>query len=304
MDQEFKNLFAGNEERFLTFTSMKQREDGKSVPDYRTIKRGVSDEDWLRHIKGEMSLGLSPLHNGMVKWGAIDVDIYPVLENDDEVETLMKAWHDPCLIARSKSGGVHIIAFARDWVPAERMRAYLEAKRNGVLDPDVIKHAGEVFPKQSEGNGSQMNLPAFGRERQVLAWRSETVIAYITDNNPVQWDHVAADCHVSEGVMANSILAALTPKPRARTQKTRERKKSAGGFKYPDQSEGRRDYLFKCAASARSRGADKEQLEEIIATVNDSFADPDHKYGVKGPITDGSVASLVEIGGWRNLRVT
>jgi len=147
MDQEFKNIFAGNEERFLTFTNLKQREDGKSVPDYRTIKRGVSDQDWARHIKGETSLGLSPLRDGKVKWGAIDVDLYPVLESDDEVEALMKAWRDPCLIARSKSGGVHIIAFSNDWVPAERMRAYLEAKRNAVLTPEVNRpeFTGECF---------------------------------------------------------------------------------------------------------------------------------------------------------------
>lgn len=284
MDQEFKNIFAGNEERFLTFTSMKQRDDGKSVPDYRTIKRGVSDQDWARHLKGETSLGLSPLRDGMVKWGAIDVDLYPVLESDDDVEAIMKAWHDPCLIARSKSGGVHIIAFTRDWVPADRMRAYLEAKRDAVLAPDVIEHAKEVFPKQNDGDGSQMNLPAFGNERRVLAWRSATVIATVSDDHPVQWDDVEADCYVSEGAMADTVFAALTPKPKARARKPRERKKSAGGFKHPGQSEGRRDYLFKCAASARSRGADKEQLEEIVATVNDSFSDPDHEHGIKGPI--------------------
>ncbi len=115
--------------------------------------------------QGRTSLGLSPLRDGKVKWGAIDVDLYPVLESDDEVAALMKAWHDPCLIARSKSGGVHIIAFTQDWVPAERMRAYLEAKRNAVLTADVIEHAKEVFPKQKDGNGSQMNLPAFGGQR-------------------------------------------------------------------------------------------------------------------------------------------
>lgn len=288
MDQEFKNLFAGNQERFLTYDpkTLKPRDDGKMVPDYRTINRGVSDQDWVRHIEGEKSLGLSPLNDGMVKWGAIDVDIYPILENEDDVEALMKAWRDPCLVARSKSGGVHIIAFADDWVPADRMRAYLIAKRDAVLDPEVIKHAGEVFPKQSEGSGSQMNLPAFGNERQVIAWRSATVIAYVTDDNPVQWDQVEVDCNVSEGTMADALLAALTPKSKARKKRTTERKKSAGGFKHPEQSEGRRDYLFKCAASARSRGADKEQLEEIIVMVNDSFADPDHEYGAKGPITD------------------
>lgn len=299
MDQEFKNIFAGNEERFLTFTSMKQREDGKSVPDYRTIKRGVSDQDWARHLKGETSLGLSPLRDGMVKWGAIDVDLYPVLESDDEVEAIIKAWQDPCLIARSKSGGVHIIAFTRDWVPAERMRAYLEAKRDAVLAPDVIEHAKEVFPKQNDGDGSQMNLPAFGNERRVLAWRSATVIATVTDDHPVQWEYVEADCHVSEGLMADTVFAALTPKPKARARKPRERKKSAGGFKRPTEGkpmEGRNTFLFHVGASARARGADNDQLEEIIRAVNDEFADPDSEFGDKGPLSERELVRVIQQG--------
>lgn len=297
MDQNFNNLFAGNEERFLTFTGTKQREDGKEVPDYRTIKRGVSDQDWARHLRGEASLGLSPLRDGMVKWGAIDIDLYPCLESDDEVEALMKAWRDPCLVARSKSGGVHIIAFSRDWVPAERMRGYLEAKRNAVLTGEALEEAREVFPKQNDGDGSQMNLPAFGDQRAVLAWRSATVIARVSDDHPVQWDHVEAECHVSEGVMADTVLAALTPKPKAKSKRTRERKKSAGGFKRPTEGkamEGRNSFLYHVGASARARGADNSQLDEIIRSVNDEFADPDSEFGNRGPLEERELVRVMQ----------
>lgn len=265
-----------NEERFLTFTGNEQRDGGKLVPDYRTINRGVSDQDWARHLKGDVSLGLSPLCDAMVKWGAIDVDIYPVIETDEELEALMKAWRDPCLVARSKSGGIHIIAFSREWIPAERMRKYLEAKRDAVLPAEVVEHAQEVFPKQTAGNGSQMNLPAFGGERQVLAWRSPSVVAYVSDDHPVQWDQVESECHVSEGVMADTVLSALTPKPKPKSRRTRERKKSFGGFKRPTDGqamEGRNSFLYHVGASARARGADNDQIEEIIRSVNDEFAD-------------------------------
>ena len=89
MDEHFKNLFAGSQKRFLTFTKMTMRDDGKQMPDYRTVDRCVTDADWARHLNGDASLGLSPLDNGMVKWGAVDVDFYrkegPLLQNDDEV---------------------------------------------------------------------------------------------------------------------------------------------------------------------------------------------------------------------------
>lgn len=64
-----------------------------------------------------------------------------------------------------------MIAFTKDWVSAEVMRAYLTAKRDAVLPPEMLEHADEIFPKQNEGNGSQMNLPQFGSERPVLAWK-------------------------------------------------------------------------------------------------------------------------------------
>lgn len=297
MDQSFKNLFAGNEERFLTFTGNEQRDGGKLVPDYRTINRGVSDQDWARHLIGDVSLGLSPLRGGMVKWGAIDVDIYPVIETDEELEALMKAWQDPCLVARSKSGGIHIVAFSRDWIPAERMRKYLEAKRDAVLSAEVIEHAQEVFPKQTAGNGSQMNLPAFGNQRQVLAWRSPSVVAYVSDEHPVQWDQVEAECHVSEGVMADTVLSALTPKPKPKSRRTRERKKSFGGFKRPTDGqamEGRNSFLYHVGASARSRGADNDQLEEIVRSVNDEFADPDSEFGNRGPLEERELVRVIQ----------
>lgn len=286
MNEQFQNMFAGNEERFLTFTSMTQRNDGKMQPDYRTVDNTVTEQIWSRHLKGDASLGLSPLRNGMVKWGAVDVDLYPFLDERDDILNFVEAWGDPCLVARTKSGGVHIIAFSKEWVPAERMRRYLEVMRDAILRDAALDNAREVFPKQDDGNGSQMNLPAFGDQRPALAWSSASMCYFTSDENPVDWEHVERDCFVSEGRMADVIMSALTPKPKKPVKKARERKQYAGGFKRPDASDGRRDFLFKCAASARARGAEEDQLHEIIATVNEEFANPDHEYARKGPITD------------------
>lgn len=289
MDEHFKNLFAGSQTRFLTFTTMTERDDGKQMPDYRTFKRAPSDADWARHLKGEVSLGLSPLHDGMVKWGAVDVDFYrkegPLLQNDDEVAQFLKAWGDPCLIANTKSRGIHIIAFSKEPVDADVMRKYLEAKRDAVLEGDLLAAAKEIFPKQSEGDGSQMNLPSFGEARSVVGWSGSGIIAHVSPNHPADWAEIEARCHVSGDAMARTIVAALTPKKRGRPP-TQERKKYAGGFRRPKDAEGRRDYIWRCACSARERGADRDQLEEIIQQVNDEFADPQSEFGNKGPITD------------------
>ena len=121
----FQDLFVGNPERFLTFNlkSLDPRDaDGKMKPQYRTVKRArddgseLSTDEWAAiveaaisdHLSGRQSYGLSPLRDGKVRFAALDIDLYPFLETPDEIEQLAKAWGDPCLIARTKSGGVHI----------------------------------------------------------------------------------------------------------------------------------------------------------------------------------------------------
>lgn len=281
MDQTFIELFQGNQERFLTSTTTgRKRDDGKLVAKYRTVSAPVTDDVWEKHLNGKQSLGLSPLRDGKVKWGAVDVDYYPLELSDDELVGLLRNWGDPCVISRSKSGGIHIIAFADDWVDADTMRQYLTAKRDAVFEGELLDAAQEIFPKQDDGDGSQMNLPSFGEERAPLAY-SYNGTACIG----CKWDEVG---RVSEGDMAKAILAAMTPKPKKRGRSTRERK-SSGGFKRPTSGkgmEGRNSFLYSCGASARERGADDEQVEEIIRAVNEEFADESSEFGHKGPITD------------------
>ena len=111
MDKHFKELFAGNKERFLTYDphSTSKRDDGKTKVNYRTVNQPVDDDDWAAHLSGKRPLGLSPLRNGMVKWGAVDVDYYrddgPFFQSEEEVTAFLKAWGDPCLIANTKSRG-------------------------------------------------------------------------------------------------------------------------------------------------------------------------------------------------------
>ena len=302
MEMSFDELFAGNETRHLTYdpATMAPRDDGKMVPKYVTVDRAVDDRTWASHLKGKASLGLSPLRDGKVKWGAVDVDKYPIFDSQDDLKALVKAWGDPCLVARTKSGGVHIIAFTKDWVSADTMRRYLEIKRDAVLTGDARKHAQEIFPKQSDGAGSQMNLPQFGQERPVLIWADGDNYTFCNTTTAagnelgIDWERVHQKCFVSATQIEAVLLSALAVKPKAREQK--EKPRWAGGFKRPTSGkpmEGRNSYLYSCAASARARGADDAEVEETIRAVNQEFANPSHVFGDKGPITDEARIKLI-----------
>ncbi len=97
--------------------------------------------------------------------------------------------------------------------------------------------------------------------------------------------------------MADAVLAALTPKPKTRAKRTNQRRKSVGGFKRPTEGqamEGRNSFLYHCGASARGRGANNDQVEEIIRSVNDEFADPDTEFGNRGPLDERELMLVIQ----------
>ncbi len=306
----FNDLFQGNEERFLTFdpkTIGPRDADGKMMPKYRTVKRTRDDgtelsrDEWSNlldtaiadHLRGRQSYGLSPLRDGKVRFAALDIDLYPFLEKPDEVESFIKAWGDPCLLARTKSNGVHVYAFFDDWIDADKARRYIEIKRDAVLTKAAREKAQEVFPKQDTGDGSQINLPQCGDARPVLAWSSRGMIQLCNtttkmgDRVSVDWDDVAAKCRVHVALFFDTLMGDLAVKPQEREKK--EKPRWAGGFKRPTSGkgvEGRNSYLHSCGASARARGADDDETIEVIRSVNLEFEDPGHMFGGKGPLTD------------------
>lgn len=81
-----------------------------------------------------------------MKCGAIDIYVYHCLEAERDLIALMKKWGHPCLVSRSKSGGIHVIVFTRDWVDADVMRKFLAAKRDTALTPELLAYADEIFP--------------------------------------------------------------------------------------------------------------------------------------------------------------
>ena len=89
------------------------------------------------------SLGVCPINKeSKCKWGAIDLDNYkPDLK---ELFKKLKSINVPVIPIRSKSGGVHVYVFLKEYVPAMLMREKLHSIKHifGVEKPD------RIFPVQ------------------------------------------------------------------------------------------------------------------------------------------------------------
>jgi hypothetical protein len=127
-----------------------------------TRKEKVTAKLWEDHLSGKKPLGIICIReDGMVRWGSIDYDVYDanLLEL---VERVRKA-KLPLVPCRSKSGGLHLFMFTKEWVAASTMQSTLR---------DLAAQLGlaecEIFPKQTQvlverGDlGSWMVMPYFG----------------------------------------------------------------------------------------------------------------------------------------------
>lgn len=140
---------------------------GKKEAKCWTEKNPATVETWVDHRSGRTGVGIIPINSeNQVTWGAIDADIYGVDHTDIIVEIFQKGLPlVPCL---SKSGGLHLYLFCKDWVPAEQMMAKLDA-----LAAILGFGTCEIFPKQTsiirseegrEDFGNWINMPYYGQE--------------------------------------------------------------------------------------------------------------------------------------------
>lgn len=127
-----------------------------------TRKEPVTTALWEQHLRGKRPLGVICIReDGMCRWGSIDYDVYDtnLLELIAEVEKRKL----PLVPCRSKSGGLHLFLFLREWVSASVVQSTLRdlAAQLGIAEC-------EIFPKQTEvlvdrGDlGSWMVMPYYG----------------------------------------------------------------------------------------------------------------------------------------------
>jgi len=144
---------------------------GKKKWKHEWAKTPVTDQDYLDHIKGIRSIGIQPCtDDGMARFGAIDVDKYPI-----DRKFYLDVIQDkdlPIIPVLSKSGGLHLYVFTTRWVKAKEIRNFLE----DLLFVFKLPASTEIFPKQTQlvssdgtvSNGNFINLPYNGNDRKAL----------------------------------------------------------------------------------------------------------------------------------------
>ena len=144
---------------------------GKKKWKHEWAKTPVTHKDYEDHIKGIKSIGIQPCTDeGMARFGAIDVDKYPI-----DTKFYLDIIQDkklPIIPILSKSGGLHLYVFTTRLVKAKEIRNFLEE----LLFVFKLPQSTEIFPKQTQlistdgtvSNGNFINLPYNGDDRKAL----------------------------------------------------------------------------------------------------------------------------------------
>lgn len=158
-------LFGGSDKAHGTHGAPERDVDGLKwsiKKTARTLPGAATTDDWKSHVKGEVPLGVIPIRSdSKVKWGSIDFDKYDV--NLLSLVELVERAKLPLVPCRSKSGGLHLFVFLRDWEPAGDLIVALKDAAAGLGMAQC-----EIFPKQVEllanrrDVGNWMVMPYFG----------------------------------------------------------------------------------------------------------------------------------------------
>jgi hypothetical protein len=195
-----------------------------------TRKEKVTVKLWEDHLAGKKPLGIICIReDGMVRWGSIDYDVYDanLLELVDRV-TKAKLPLVPC---RSKSGGLHLFLFAKNWMAASTMQSTLRdlAAQLGIAEC-------EIFPKQTQvlverGDlGSWMVMPYFGSTFDGKL--NEQVGLKRTGAEMTIEEFIAV---AEQAAVEEEVLAKLARKrPRVRADMTGRSKQAQPGVEYPE----------------------------------------------------------------------
>ena len=168
--QEFMEYFTGSltnygEHIYSVETAPGQKSEGKSFTKKHQMLTIKQYEDHLNGVKG---LGIIPINeNNKCKFVTIDIDIY-----DFDLSCYLSAIEDnsfPIVPIQSKSGGLHLYIFFKEFVPAKKAIHVARTFSFILSVTALVKHREnrtvEIFPKQAKlakGEvGSWINLPYY-----------------------------------------------------------------------------------------------------------------------------------------------
>ena len=169
MERRLLNLFEGNSELFIT-TSLTGEVDerGKRVAKTLTVHEPVTLQLWKNHLSGTQRIGIKPEKGNVVKWGCIDIDPQNYKGfSEKKIVDIIREHKLPLVPARSKSGGLHLFIFLKDWTPIKDILKVLHEWNN------TFFQSLEVFPMNK-----CLNMPYFNMDQT-------TEFAYNDNNIPV-----------------------------------------------------------------------------------------------------------------------
>ena len=180
MEQKFIEIFTGFSDNYGQADMQRLEIDPisqKQKPEYRWVQRKITDQAYLDHLKGTISIGIQPCNEkNKARFGAIDVDPneYQAFDKKFYLDKI-KEYNLPLIPILSKSGGLHLYIFTKDFIGASIIRSFL----TNLIPIFNLKSETEVFPKQTElvkdsetgeiNKGNFINLPYFKKtERRAL----------------------------------------------------------------------------------------------------------------------------------------
>jgi len=142
MLKRLADLFEGDPDQFIT-TSLTGEVDerGKHEAKYVTIHEPLTSDKWQEHLDGKVRVGVRPENNEKAKWGCIDVDPTTYKNySQKKYVSIIQEYKLPLIPVKSKSGGLHLFLFLKDWASVEDIRKKLDEWN------DTFFMANEVFP--------------------------------------------------------------------------------------------------------------------------------------------------------------
>jgi hypothetical protein len=143
-------------------------ETGKKKWKHEWTKSPVTDQDYEDHIKGLKSIGIQPCTDeGMARFGAIDVDQYPI--NRKFYLEVIQEKKLPIIPILSKSGGLHLYVFTTRLVKAKEIRNFFEEFQDG--PPCLQKLTKEQMTFTDGRDRFLYNYMVFAKKKYADSWQ-------------------------------------------------------------------------------------------------------------------------------------
>ena len=156
MHKQLLSLFECDNTRYIT-SSLTGEDDerGKKTAKYQTVHSPVTKEVWVKHLKGQLRLGLKPEIDGQCKWACIDIDPNSYKDySEKKVVEIINTYNLPLVPVKSKSGGLHVFVFFTEHAPVDKV-----VKKLSEVNEQYFL-AQEIFPCNKALNMPYFNMNA------------------------------------------------------------------------------------------------------------------------------------------------